>query len=343
MSLANPLQTNVSPRESLKQSIDAYQFSQCLYVAAKLGIADLLKDGPKHYEELAKASGAIPNALFRLLRALASAGVFNQFPGDQFGLNEVSEYLCTDVPGSLRAYTILAGEQPYPAWGQLLHSIQTGETAFDHLFGMNVWQYRQQNPSAADVFNKAMSDSTRATTSAIVQAYDFSRFDCVVDVGGGQGALLAGILKDNPSVHGVLFDLEPVVQGAQETIKNAGISERYEIIGGSILEGIPAGGDAYILKNILNDWDDGDVTRILSNCRQVMKEEQTLLIIEQIIPSSKPTLDVTMGDLRMMVQNGGRLRTREEYQPLLRRAGFELTKVIPIGGPYQILEGKAVQ
>lgn len=339
----NPLQTSVSPRESLRQSIDGYQLSQCLYVAARLGIADLLKDGPKHYDALAKESGAKPNALFRLLRTLAAAGVFAQLQGEQFGLNQMSGYLCRDSPGSLRAWAILSGEQPYPAWGHLLHSVTTGEAAFDHLHGMSEWQYRAQDPSAARVFNEAMSENVRAGIAAILEAYDFSQFGRIVDVGGGQGALLAGILRANPPVRGVLFDLERVVQSAKESLKEAGVSERCELVGGSFLEEVPGGGDAYIIKDVLLDWEDGEVAQILRNCRKVMKENQALLIIERVIASGKPTLDAALVDMRMMVMNGGRTRTVEEFRALLSTAGFEFVRSVPTRSPYLILEGRPVQ
>ncbi len=162
-------QTSVSPREFLRQSIDGYQLSQCSYVAAKLGIADLLKDAPQPYEELAIASGTQPNALFRVLRALSSAGVLNRLQDGRFALNEVSNYLCSEVPGSLRAWAILAGEQFYPAWSQLLYTVQTGEPGFDHLFGMSSWEYHVKNPAAAQIFDAAMSEGVRASTAAIVK------------------------------------------------------------------------------------------------------------------------------------------------------------------------------
>jgi len=338
----NRSQTSGSARESLRQSIDAYQVSQCLYVAAKLGLADLLKDGPKHFEELAKTSSAKPKPLFRVLRALASAGVFNQLPGGQFELTEMAEYLRTDTPGSLRAWAILAGEQPYPAWGQLLYTVQTGEIGFDHLFGMSNWQYRVQNPAAAQVFNEAMSEGVRASIAAILQAYDYSPFAQIVDVGGGQGALLAGILTANPSAKGVLFDLEHVVAGARPLLEKAGVAQRCETIGGSFLERVPVGGDAYILKDILLNWDDQECVQILANCRQAMHKDAALLIIERVIAAEKPTLDAAMVDLRMMVMLGGQARTTEELQALLSAAGFELIRTVPTRSAYQILEGKAV-
>ena len=340
--MRDPSQPLLSARESLRQSIDAYQLSQCLYVAAKLGIADLLKDGPQSHEQLANVTGAQPTALFRVLRALASAGVLNRLQDGRFELNDVSEYLCSEAPGSLRAWAILAGEQPYPAWGQLLNAVQTGQPGFDRVFGVSNWEYRVQNPAAAQVFNAAMSEGARASTAAIVEAYGFVGLDRIVDVGGGQGALLAGILKTNPSARGVLFDLEHVVAGAPEPLKAAGVSDRCEIVAGSFLERVPSGGDGYILKDIILNWTDQESVLILRNCRQAMKENATLLIMERIIASDQPTLEATMADLRMMVMLGGQERTIAEFHTLLGEAGFEPTKVIPTRSPYQIIEAKPV-
>lgn len=327
----------VSPRESLQQSIDAYQFSQCLYAAARLGIADLLQDGPRHPAELAYECGADPNALFRLLRALSSAGVFSHLPDGQFEQNQVSESLRTDAPGSLRAWAILAGEQPYPAWGHLLHSIRTGEPAFNQAFGMGAWQYRAQNPAAAMVFDEAMSAYTRAITASILENCDFTRFARIIDVGGGQGALLARILQVNPLARGVLYDLAPVVAAARDALQQAGVGERCETVAGSFLESIPAGGDCYILKDILLDWVDDRAAHILRNCRKAAGEKATLLIIEIMMASDRPGIEAAMADMRMMVMNGGRLRTREEAQALLRKAGFALVEMIPVGFSHQMI------
>ena len=334
-------QTSFPPRAWLQQSIDAYQFSQCLYVAAKLGIADLLKDSSKNCEQLAQAADADPGALLRLLRALASAGVFERLQNDQFGLNDVSKLLCSDTPGSLRAWAILAGEQPYPAWGHLLHGVKTGGIASDHYFGMSNWQYRSENPSAAEVFNNAMSAMAHASTDAIVEAYDCSRFDCIVDVGGGQGSLLADILKANASIRAVLLDLEAAIQAARDLLAKAGVADRCQVVVGSFLQGVPAGGDAYVLKDILLDWSDADATTILGNCRQAMEPDRILLIVERVIESDQPTLAAAMADLRMMVMNGGRLRSQDGFQALLRGAGFQVTRIIETRSPYRIVEAKS--
>lgn len=334
--------TPLSSRDSLLQFINSFQISQCLYVAAELGIADLLKEGSRHYETLAKASGANPDALFRMLRVLASAGILNRLEGDSFELNELSEYLRRDAPGSLRAWAVLAEQQIYPTWNHLMHSVKTGAPAFDDEHGMSVWEYRAQNPGALRVFDEAMSERVRASSSAVVDAYDFSRFDRIVDVGGGQGLLIANILKANPSMRGILFDLDPVIQGAKQLLEEASVAERCEAVAGSFMEEVPRGGDIYILKNVIHDWDDARSVQILRNCRQAMPGHQTLLVIERVIPSDNPTVEDALSDMRMLVMNGGRERTREEFQALLSRCGFDLTRIIPTGSPYQIVEGNAV-
>ncbi len=324
------------------QSINAFRLSQCLYVISRLGIADLLKDGPMPYEELAKKSGAHPVALFRLLRALATFGIFNQLDMNRFELTDEAEYLCRDTPGSLHAWAILVGEQTYTAWGNLLYTIQSGEIAFDDLYGMSIWDYRAQNPAAGKVFDEAMSEIFRASNAAIVEAYNFSRFQRIVDVGGGKGELIAAILKANPTVRGVLFDQAPAIESGKALLKEAGVLERCETVAGNFLRGIPDGGDAYILKDVLHDWDEAKAVEILENCRRAMQEYQTLLVIERLIPSERPTPEAVMTDLTMMVMNGGRERTREEFQALLGKTSFELAKVLPTRSLYQIVEARAV-
>lgn len=331
-----------SPRDSLLQFINAFQLSQCLYVAAELGIADLLKEGTLHCDAMAKATGVDPDSLFRLLRALATAGIFNRLDGDRFELNELSEYLRRDAPGSLHAWAILAGRELYSTWSHLLYSVRTGKPAFDDLHGMSVWEYRAHDRSAGEVFDEAMSERVRSSAAAVTRAYDFARFDRIVDVGGGQGLLIAGILNANPSARGVLFDLEPVVQGAKELLEEAGVSERCETVAGSFLHQVPSGGDAYVLKNIIHDWNDEKAIQILVNCRQAMQAGQILLLVERVVGSDRPTVEEALSDMRMLVTNGGRERTREEYQALLRASGFELARIIPTTTPYQIVEGKSL-
>ncbi len=328
-------------REALRQIINGYQLAQGLYVAAELGIADWLKDGPRHFTEVAGLCHAHPNALFRLLRALASAGVFVQRDGDYFEMNEPARYLCCDTPDSLRAWAILSGQQFYPTWRNLLHSIKTGETAFDDLQGMNVWQFRALNPAAGRVFNVAMSDRTTSNVAAIVEAIDL-QFECIVDVGGGQGTLLAAILQAHPVQRGVLFDQPQVIQDSLEFLAAAQVLDRCKIVAGSLLEAVPCEGDVFILKRILHDWDDSRAIQILKNCRRAMQATQTLFVVERVISQHNPTQEAALADLTMLVMNGGRERTEPDFHALFREAGFELTRLIPTRSAFQILEGHPV-
>jgi hypothetical protein len=330
------------PRAALQQLIGAYRFSQLVYVAAELRIADQLKDGARSIEELARVSGAHPESLYRVLRTLASAGIFDQLEGKRFALNASAEYLRGDAPGSLRAQAVLAGQLFYSTWGSLLCSIKTGENAFEYTHGMNLWEYCEQNPAVGRVFAAAMSERVFFTAAAVVDAYDFSRFRRIVDVGGGQGVLLAAVLRANLSAQGVLFDQTQVVQSAQEALGAAGVLPRCELVAGDFFDQVPGEGDAYILSAILHDWDDARSAQILKNCRRAMQANQTLLIIERVIESDRPTLQAAEADMIMMVIAGGRQRTRAEHQSLLKGAGFELTNVIATSHQEQIIEAKSV-
>ena len=331
-----------SPQVVLRRMIEGYRVSQLVYVAAELGLADLLKDGPRHYGELADASGTHPRSLFRLLRALCSVGIFTQLEGDRFELNPAAELLRGDQAGSLRAWSIFTGSQHYAAWGHLLHSVKTGENAFDHAFGTKVWEYRKQNPAARRVFDQAISLRASLVSTAVVDAYDFSQFSRVVDVGGGAGVTLAAILKANPAVRAVLFDLEQAVRAGEEHLKGVGLAERCEFVPGDFMEQVTAEGDGYILSRVLHDWGNGEATHILKNCRAAMKTHQKVLIVERVVDADAPTAETALGDISIMVINGGCERTLAEFQTLLTNAGFEFTRVIPTRSLVQIVEAIAV-
>jgi hypothetical protein len=339
----NPFELASTPSAALSQFVWAYRFSQLVYVAAELRIAEQLKDGAKHFKELARVSRAHPESLYRVLRALASAGIFNQLEGGRFELNASAEGLLSDAPGSSHAGALLSGQLFYAAWGNLLHSVRTGKNAFEQTFGgMNLWEYCEQNPAVGQVFAATMSERVSSIAAAVIEAYDFARFSRIVDVGGGRGVLLATLLQANPSARGVLFDQTQVVQSAQEVLRAAGVLPRCEIVTGSFLDSVPGGGDVYILSAILHDWDDVKSAQILTNCRRAMQANRTLLIVERAIGSEKPTLKAALSDVGMMVVFGGRERTRAEYQSLLDGAGFELTNVIPTRLPEHIIEAKSV-
>jgi hypothetical protein len=261
----------MAPSAAMLRMISGFWLSRALYAAAKLGLADLLKDGPRTADDLAKLSGTHAPSLYRVLRALASAGVFSETPDGRFSSTPLSSTLETDAPASLRGFAIAElGEDHYPAWAELLHSVRTGEIAFNRLFGMSVWEYRAQHPDDARIFDEAMASFTAAGNEAILAAYDFSPFRKIVDVGGGDGSLIAGILKTHPAVQGVVFDLPHAIMHAQQRLEAAGLTNRCQAVAGDFFESVPDGGDAYALKWIIHDWDDERAVTILRNCRRAM-------------------------------------------------------------------------
>jgi hypothetical protein len=313
--------------------------SQAIYVAAKLGIADLLKDGAKNITELSRITGVDSKSLYRLLRALASIGIFAEKDNGYFELTPMASALRSDVPMSLRPYIILLGDKSWWAsWGNLLHSVKTGEAAFDHLFGVGYTEYLEKNPDLAQIFNETMTSVSQAHNHAIIASYDFSGFTKIIDVGGGHGSLLSAILQANSSLKGVLFDLPHVVNSIDQL--DTEIIERYEIVGGDFFEQIPAGGDAYLLKQIIHDWSDEASIKILKNCHQAMNENGQVLVIDAIIePGNTPSV-TKFFDLHMLVTApGGKERTESEFRSLFKEAGFEVSRITPTSSTFFIIEG----
>lgn len=325
--------------EALLQMTTGHWISQAIYAAAKLGIADLVKDGPKLCEELAQATEVHPHRLYRLLRALASVGVFREEEDGRFGLTPLAEYLQTGVPGSLRALVIMRSELQYQAWGEVLHSLKTGETAFNRVFGQELFPYLTQHPRAAAVFEEAMTTYTTQVAATVVAAYDFSQFGTLVDVGGGYGTLLTAILQAHPAPRGVLFDLPHVVQAAQQRLAAAGLTERCAIQAGDFFEAVPSGGDAYLVKWIIHDWDDERSIVLLKNCHRAMTRHSKLLVVEAVIPPGNTSFFHKWMDLTMLVMLGGRERTEAEYHALFEAAGFKLTQITPTTSEMSVLEG----
>ena len=326
------------PRATLLQMMTGYWVSQALYVAAKLGIADLLADGPVDCEDLAAATNTHAPSLQRVLRALASVGVFTEVSPGSFALTPLAELLRTETPGSMSALAIMYAEEQYRAWGEMLHSVRTGEMAFDHQFGMGYFEYLAQHPEADRVFNEAMTGWTQQLVGAVVDTYDFSPFHTVVDVGGGYGALLATILRNNPGTRGILFEQPHVIASAEEELVAAGVADRCTFVGGDFFVEVPAGGDAYVLSQILHDWDDERCVAILGQCRRAMPDHGKLLVVELVLPpGDEPSLGKWL-DLHMLVLLGGRERTATEYDALFRAAGFKLARVVPTSPGPSVVE-----
>ena len=325
------------------QIISGFWISRSVYVIGKLGIPDLLQSGPKTAEELAAATNTDAPSLFRILRALVSVGVLKSAEGGRFAQTPLSETLVTDAPGSLRWFAISElGQEHYPAWGNLMHSVKTGEIAFDNFFGVDVWKYFQQNPEDAAVFNNSMSNMTAAVNDALTSVYDFSQFGKIVDVGGGHGGLITAILQKNPEVKGILFDAPQVIEGARPKIEAAGLADRVETVAGDFFKSVPEGGDAYIMKWIIHDWDDEKSNAILRNCRKQMKANGKLILVDSVVPETDEPHFSKFIDLNMMVMTGGKERTEKEFAQLLAGAGFKLLRVIHTDLPTSIVEAEPV-
>ncbi len=339
---------NESPPETLLRILTGYWPAQAVYVAAKLGIADLLQDGPQSGDALAQATRAHAPSLTRLMRALVGIGVCAEDADGRFTLTTLGACLQSEVPGSVRAAALMFGETLYRAWGGLLHSVQTGEVAFTHAFAMPIYQYFAQHPEAAAIFNEAMIALTTQVATAVVAAYDFSRFRTLVDVGGGHGTLAAAILKATPALSGVVFDLPRVAEGAKKYIEAVGLTGRCTVVGGDFFESAPGGGDLYILKSIIHAWDDERSVRILTNCHRAMAENGTLLLVERVLPAQLSPTDtaqaVVLNDLNMLVTGGGYERTEAEFHTLFRAAGFRLTRLLSTQAimGFSVIEGVRV-
>lgn len=326
----------------LYQLMGGYRVSQAIAVVAKLGIPDLLADGPQGSDALARATGTNETALYRVLRFLAGIGLFDEISPRQFALTGLGAGLRADVPGSIRPNVLmLLDDSKWGPWGQLMHSVRTGETAFDHVHGVGFFDYFHTHPESAATFNAAMTSNTAQSGAGGTGAYDFSGIRCLVDVGGGHGLLLATILQAYPAMRGVLFDLPAVVAGAAPTLEEAGVADRCEVVGGDFFAAV-APGDAYILHQIIHDWDDARATAILANCRRAMQGAGRVLVVERAIGADyRQALQVLHLDLEMLVNLGGLQRTEAEYGALFAAAGLRLSTVVPLGDPlqYSVFEG----
>lgn len=333
-----------SPHEQLIGVLAGFWAAQAVHVAAQLRLADHVGPDGTSAEDLARATGTHPPSLARLMRALAGVGVFQRdaASGD-YSQTALSELLRTGQPGSLRAmFASIVGGCHYRAWGALEHSVRTGETAFDHVFGEDVWAYYGRHEGEGKLFDDAMSDMTGLFNPQVLEAYDFGRAGpTIVDVGGGHGALLLSILQKHPGLRGVVYDQPHVVEGTRRRIAEAGMAGRCEAVAGSFFESVPAGGDAYLMKFILHDWDDARSTKILRNIRKAARPGARLLVVEAVLPAGdEPSLG-KLGDLNMLVMTGGCERTEADYAKLFAGAGFELVKVHPSEGPLAVVEAVA--
>jgi hypothetical protein len=333
-----------SPRPSvaLRRLVNGYQVTQAIHVAAVLGIADLLGDGPRTSDELAVATNSHPETLYRLLRALAGVGVFREEQERRFSLTDLGACLRSDAPEPIGGWAVFVGESyHWQAWSALLHSVRTGENAFQHVHGTDPWTFRARHPELSAGFDRAMTDISRQLSAAILAAYEFGRFGRLVDVGGGNGAFLAAVLAQHPAMRGVLFDQPHVVSGAGLVLAAAGVADRCQVVGGSFFEAVPEGGDAYLLKAILHDWEDAPCVQILRTCRQAMADGTALLVVERELGRPNQDPDAKFSDLNMLVGPMGQERTPEEYAALFTAAGFRFVGFTPSAVDTGVYEGVA--
>lgn len=333
-----------SPTARTRELIVQYFVSRALWAAAVLDVAGCLAGGALSAEQIAAKVGAHGPSLYRLLRALASAGVFEEDADGRFRNTPMSEPLRPDVPGSLRDLTLLIGhETSWRSWEAILHSVRTGECAFEHVYGERSFDYMAQRPDVAEMFDRAMASASSTTNAAVVEAYDFSSLGLVVDVAGGVGAALGAILNANPRLRGIVFDQPHVAVRATAYVSEQGLADRCRVESGSFFEAVPGGADAYFMKHILHDWGDEDCLRILRTCRRAMQSSACLLVCERIVPPGNEPAAAKLIDLHMLATNhGGRERTAEEYRGLLGRSGFELARVVPTATAWSVIEGRPV-
>jgi ubiquinone/menaquinone biosynthesis C-methylase UbiE len=311
--------------DQLNRLVSGYWYTQTIYVAAKLGIADLLKDGHRPVQELAEATGTNPRALRRLLRALASIGIFAEDQG-RFTLTPLAECL---LDPSTKAMATMRGELQYRAWGELLFSVQSGKSAFVKVYGKPIFDYFSEHPETGKLFDQAMTGVHGRETEAMLEAYDFTGIGTLADIGGGNGSVITAILKKDPAMQGILFDLPGVVERAKANIEAAGLKGRCQVVAGNFFETVLPGADAYLMRHIIHDWDDDKSITILRNCRRVMVQRGRLLVVEGVVPPGNEPSVSKFFDLAMMVLPGGMERTEEEYRQLFEAAGFRLTRIVP--------------
>jgi O-methyltransferase domain len=308
-------------------------------LAAELGIADLLVNGPRSSDEIARATSTHPGSLYRLLRLLSVFGVFSEVEPHRFEQTQVSDLLRSGTPGSMRPWMRMVGLAAWgPMFAEAMHSVKTGEPSFKRSMGVEFFDYLTTHPRDAEIFNEAMTAFGQGVGAAVVQAYDFGGVQRLVDVGGGHGTLISAILQANPHLKGTLFDLPRVADGAQSALSAAAVADRCDIASGDFFESVPVGGDAYVLKWIIHDWDHDRALAILRNCRRAMSQTGRLLLIESVISSAGEPDPGKIMDFIMLLGLGGQERTEQQYADLLREAGFDLTRVVPTASPMSVIE-----
>lgn len=340
--MTEPHEADALPATNLFGIVSGGWMSQAVYVAAELRIADVLASGAKTSEELARATGTHAPSLHRLMRALVTLEILRERADGTFELMPMGALLRSDADHSLRSLAILYGKHLSREWLGLLHSVKTGESARRLFSSHNLFEDLEGDQQEAAIFNQAMLEGTRLSADAVAQAYDFSGMKRIVDVGGGYGRLLEGILKANPEVRGIVFDLPHATEKGRLYFQEIGLADRCEFVSGSFFESVPSGANAYVLKSVIHNWNDERARVILQRCAQAMASGGKLILVERIVPQrlepSAAHRTIALTDLNMLVLLGARERTEDAYRALLHSAGLRLTRIIPAVLNFSIIE-----
>ena len=336
-----------SEEQIVSDLITSYSLSQIIYVSAKLGVFDVLAEGEKSSEEIAAIVHAHPGTLYRFLRGLACIGLLREARKNVFALTSRGEHLLSGDPQSLHMGALMCGEEQYRAWGEALYAVKTGKPAFDHIYGVPAFEYLSAQSAAGRIFNATMASSAARERAAVLATYDLAGCEKIIDVGGGDGTLIASLLQLHPGLRGALFDLPTVVKKAEQTLQLYGVADRCEVIPGSFFESIPTHYDAYIFSRVLHDWDDENALKILHRCRESIAENARILILERILPGhpidgsevDRATFKAIMNDLNVLIMTGGRERSSEDFAGLLAGASFRLARTLSTTYATSILEG----
>jgi hypothetical protein len=333
----------LSPQAVLIRMTHGYCEAKALQVAAELGIADLIAENPKTADQLSKILGVHSDSLYRLLRALASLGIFKEISDSHFENTPLSEAIRADVPGSVRDFVIMTPNDGFLlAWAKFMDVVRAGKPSFEDVNGCDQWEYFRRHPDMGERFNKGISARASQVTSALLQSYDFSQFKTLIDVGGVLGTVLASILNKFPQLHGCLYEQSSVIEGAKSLLEAQGVISRCNLISGDFFESVPRDFDAYLVKSIIHDWEDEKALAILKNCRASINKNGKLLIIDAVISRDNAPHPGKWKDLMMMVVYGSRERTEQEFQNLLRESGFKLKQVIALPLPDALIEAVPV-
>jgi len=331
-----------TPGDHVLQLATGYIASMSIYIVAKLGIADLLAEGPKPVSELAAASGSHEDRLYRVLRTLASVGVFSEVEPRRFALTPAGAALRTGTPDSVHPMALwMTDPFHFRVHAELLHTVRTGEITFDHVYGKPIFEYLPEDREESEIFDNAMTWFSDMVVPAVLEAYDFSAIGTLLDVAGGRGALMRGILNKYPQMRGIVIDLEHVIEAAKQVPANQALGERCQFQAADFFAAVPTKADAIIMKSIIHDWDDEPAVKILKNCRKALagKANAKILLVEAVLmPGNEPHLGKFI-DLEMMVFPGGRERTEEEFRRLFAAAGLRLNRVVPTKAPLWVVEG----